>query len=132
MSSFQGNFRFAYFSDQYDTTCAFYKEALGLVIAHSWDRSKNDKGTLFKIGLGLIEILKSPEDGGHHVEGLDYRKPQGVFMVVHVTAIDELYQLYKSKDIPYKQDIVNQDWGHRSFSIIDPNDVVLLFIQDQF
>ena len=132
MKHFEGSFRFTYFTDKYEETCAFYQDTMNLPIAHSWDRSANDKGTLFKIGLGLIEILKSPEDSSHHVEGLDYRSPQGVFMVIHVTGIDELYKQYKSKDIPFKQDIVNQDWGHRSFSIIDPTGVVLLFIQDQF
>ncbi len=126
----QAKFRFAYFTAHYIETCAFYTNLLEFDLAFSWDRDHNDKGTVFQAGLGLIEVLKLPDDTLQRNEGLDYRAPQGAFMVVHVPQIDERYKKYKEKKLVFKQEIVNQPWGHRSFSVVEPNGLVLLFIQE--
>lgn len=132
LSDKEGAFRFAYFTDKYKETCLYYKQQLGFTLEHSWDRSIHDKGSLFKAGKGLIEVLHKPIDDEHQVIGLDYRKPQGVFSVIQVWEIDELFERFKSNGVLFKQEIVDQAWGHRSFSVIDPNGIVLLFIQDPF
>ncbi len=132
MSKNKGKFRFAYFTNNYEETCHFYETILELHLEHAWNRNDNDKGSLFKAGLGLIEILQLPNDATHKVQGLDYRTPQGAFMVMQIENIDELYLKLKNKGIVFKQDLVDQDWGHRSFSVEDPNGVVLLYIQDPF
>ncbi len=128
----EGKFRFAYFTKKYEETCSFYSNTLELHLEHSWDRNEHDKGSLFKSGLGLIEVLHHPGDEKYLNTALDYRVPQGAFMVIQVWNIDELFQKYKAKGVVFKQEIIDQPWGHRSFSILDPNGVVLLFIQDQF
>lgn len=132
MSEKEGKFRFAYFTDKYDETCDFYASALELKLEHSWDRNENDKGSLFKAGQGLIEVLLLPGGEEHKNEGLDYRVPQGAFMVIQVWNIDELFETFKAKGVLFKQEIVDQPWGHRSFSVVDPNGLVLHFIQDPF
>ena len=132
MATFLGKFRFAYFTDKYDETCNFYEHTLEFDLEHSWDRNEDDKGSLFKAGLGLIEILKHPNEEEHKVQGLDYRPPQGAFMVIQVQNIDDRFNNYKAKGVEFKQEIVDQDWGHRSFSVRDPNGLVLLFIHDPF
>ena len=60
----EGAFRFAYFTDKYEETCDYYRHTLGFSLEHSWDRSENDRGALFKAGKGLIEVLSSPSGGG--------------------------------------------------------------------
>jgi len=128
----KGKFRFTYFSNNYKETFDFYKDKLGYELGHSWDRHENDKGALFKVGDGLIEILHRPD---HQVEmnpGLDYRIPQGVWMGIQVWNIDELFEKWSLAKIPFKQKIIDQTWGHRSFSIIEPNGLILLFYQEQF
>ena len=125
-------FRFTYFTDKYDETFNFYHNKLGLGLEHSWDRSEEDKGALFKIGLGLIEILLRPHDEEKRYLGLDYRIPQGVFMGIQVCNIDELFRKYKAIEIPFQQELVNQPWGHRSFYILEPNGLVLGFFQENF
>lgn len=132
MSQQEGKFRFAYFTDKYQKTCEFYKHKLGLELEYEWDRNENDKGALFKAGLGIIEVLHLPHNDNAKSPGLDYRAPQGAFIVIQIWNIDDLYKKYKSSGVPFKQDIINQEWGHRSFSIIEPNGVVLLFIQDPY
>ena len=127
-----GKFRFTYNTNKYEETFSFYQDKLGFDLGHQWDRDENDKGALFEAGSGLIEILHRPADEIHHVQGLDYRTPQGVFMCIQVWNIDELFDKYRSAGIPFKQEIVDQSWGHRSFSIIEPNDLVIFFYQEQF
>lgn len=125
-------FRFAYFTDKYKETCDFYTDKLEFKLQFSWERNEYDKGAVFIAGQGLIEILHLPKNEEELSNaGLDYRKPQGAFMVIEVPNVDELYQKYKSKEIPFKQEIINQSWGHRSFSIFDPNGIVLFIYQNQ-
>ena len=128
----KGSFRFTYFTDKYQDTFNFYKDQLGFKLGHSWDRSEHDKGALFEAGQGLVEILHRAEKEEYQIPGLDYRIPQGVFMGVQVWNIDELYQEFKGKGIPFNQEITDQSWGHRSFSIIEPNGLTLFFYQEQF
>jgi catechol 2,3-dioxygenase-like lactoylglutathione lyase family enzyme len=116
----------------YDDTCNFYRNKLGLNLEHSWDRNEHDKGSLFKAGVGLIEVMHRPEDEEYRYAGIDYRIPQGIFMCIQVWNIDELFKKYKSRNIPFKQEIFDQTWGHRSFSVLEPNGLVLFFFQEQF
>ena len=132
MNNDGGAFRFAYFTDKYDETFDFYKSKLGFELKHFWDRNENDKGSLFKAGVGLVEILQRPIDEKDRYPGLDYRPPQGSFMVIQVWNIDELFKKYKAICISFNQEIMDQDWGHRSFSILEPNGILLFFIQEQF
>ena len=53
-------------------------------------------------------------------------------MCIQVWNIDELFDKYKSVGLSFKQEITNQSWGHRSFSILEPNGLVLFFFQEQF
>ena len=132
MKDSKGKFRFTYFTSKYEETYDFYKKKLEFSLGHSWDRNENDKGALFEIGEGLIEILHRPNDEENKNQGLDYRAPQGVFMCIQIWDIDELYDTFIVKKIPFKQEIINQTWGHRSFSIVEPNGLVLFFYQEQF
>ncbi len=128
----EGAFRFSYFTDQYAETYSFYAEQLGFPLAHSWDRNADDKGALFRAGAGLIEILHRPEEEEHRSAGLDYRIPQGVFMGIQVRDAGERFAKYQSAGIPFEQEITDQDWGHRSFSVVEPNGLILFFFQEQF
>lgn len=128
----EGAFRFTYFTHQYQETFEFYEKILGFELDHSWDRSEYDKGALFKSGTGLIEILRAPNDASLENAGLDYRTPQGAFMCIQVWEIDQLFEKYKSKGISFKQEITDQPWGHRSFSALDPNGIVLFFFEETF
>lgn len=128
----EGAFRFTYFSDRYAETCRFYTDKLKFNLEHSWDRSAHDKGALFKAGAGLIEVLSSPDTPELENSGLDYRNPQGVFMGIQVWNIDARFNTYKAAGVPFQQEITDQSWGHRSFSVTEPNGLVLFFFQEQF
>ena len=127
-----GTFRFTYFTDIYDETYNFYMNKLVFSLEHSWDRNEDDKGALFRIGEGLIEILQRPKDPENKYSGLDYRTPQGVFTGIQVWNIDELFNEFKAKNVTFKQEIINQPWGHRSFYVQEPNGLVLGFHEEKF
>lgn len=132
MTSPEGAFRFTYFTEKYKETCDFYEHQLAFELEHSWDRSDHDKGALFKAERGFIEVLFLSDNAAHRNAGLDYRTPQGVFMCIQTSNVDELFKIYKQKKVPFKQEITDQTWGHKSFSIIEPNGLVLFFFQEQF
>lgn len=132
MSTKEGAFRFTYFTEKYVETYNFYKNELGFNLEHDWDRNDLDKGALFKAGAGLIEILLHPQNEEHQNAGIDYRTPQGVFTCLQVWDIDTLFEKYKAKGIPFKQEITDQSWGHRSFSVLEPNGLILFFFQELF
>lgn len=125
-----GEFRFAYFTEKYEETCAFYANKLELELLFSWERNESDKGSVFKAGNGRIEILHLPENSEEHTNaGLDYRTPQGTFMVLEVEDVDKIYESFLAKALNFKQHVTDQSWGHRSFSIVDPNDIVLFMYE---
>ncbi len=126
-----GAFRLTYFTEKYNETIEFYKELLELEVLHFWNRNENDKGTLLKAGMGTIEVLSVPNDN-HKIKGLDYRKPQGVFGCLQVSNATALYKKYKNKGVKFKEDLVDQSWRHRSFSVEDPNGVVLFIFEERF
>jgi len=128
----EGAFRYTYFTDKYEETCAFYRSLLGFELMHAWDRGEDDKGSLFKAGRGLIEVLKRPDSDDHVHEGLDYRTPQGVFMGIQVWEIDDLFERLRAAGVSFKEKVTDQPWGHRSCSALEPNGLVLFFFQEQF
>ncbi len=132
MTDTEGAFRFTYFTEKYAETFAFYEQRLGLALEHAWDRNADDKGALFKCGAGLVEILLTPSSEEHRSPGLDYRAPQGVFMCIQVWDVDERFERYRAEGIPFQQEITDQPWGHRSFSVVEPNGLVLFFFEERF
>jgi catechol 2,3-dioxygenase-like lactoylglutathione lyase family enzyme len=121
-----GQFRFSYFTQDYDATVAFYRDGLGFPVVESWDRDPEDRGTLFGAASGLVEILKRPESGdSSHL--WDKRPPQGAFMVIEVEDVDKTYRQVVEKGLPIQQELTTQAWGHRSFCIREPNGLTLYF-----
>jgi catechol 2,3-dioxygenase-like lactoylglutathione lyase family enzyme len=121
-----GQFRFSYFTQDYDATVAFYRDGLGFPVVESWDRDPEDRGTLFGAASGLVEILKRPESGdSSHL--WDKRPPQGAFMVIEVEDVDKTYRKVVEKGLPIQQELTTQAWGHRSFCIREPNGLTLYF-----
>jgi catechol 2,3-dioxygenase-like lactoylglutathione lyase family enzyme len=122
----RGQFRFSYFTPDYDATVAFYHDGLGLPIVESWDRDPEDRGTLFGAASGLVEVLKRPESGdSSHL--WDERLPQGAFMVIEVEDVELMYGRVIEKGLPIQQELTTQAWGHRSFCVREPNGLTLYF-----
>ncbi len=119
-------FRCAFFAADYESTLAFYRDAVGFPVVDSWDRGRDDRGTLLRAASGIVEVLAMPckQEGG---SAWDYRRPQGVSMVIEVEDVDELYRRALARNLPVKGALKNQTWGHRSFIVADPNGLMIYF-----
>jgi catechol 2,3-dioxygenase-like lactoylglutathione lyase family enzyme len=125
----RGQFRFSYFTPDYEATVAFYRDGLGLPVVESWDRDPEDRGTLFGAASGLVEVLKRPESGdSSHL--WDERPPQGAFMVIEVADVELMYQRVVEKGLPVQQELTMQAWGHRSFCVREPNGLTLYLFSE--
>ncbi len=119
-----GQFRFAYFTPRYEETIAFYRNGLGLPVVEAWDRSPDDRGTIFGAASGLIEVAALPQgDESDHL--FDARPPQGAFIVLEVDDVAAFFQRVKQKDLDIQQSLKDQDWGHRNFCIREPNGLTI-------
>jgi catechol 2,3-dioxygenase-like lactoylglutathione lyase family enzyme len=119
-----GQFRFGYFTPLYEETVAFYRDGLELPVVESWDRGREDRGTLFRAAAGLVEVLARPKSG-RVAAPWDPRPPQGVFMVVEADDVGERFRRAVSLGLTIRQALTEQDWGHLSFTVEDPNGVVV-------
>ena len=119
-----GQFRFGYFTPIYDGTVAFYRDGLGWPVLESWDRGRDDRGTIVGAASGMVEILARPEgDAPEHL--WDRRPPQGAFMVIEVPDADACYRRAVSQALPITHTLTNQSWGHRSFCVTEPNGLTI-------
>jgi catechol 2,3-dioxygenase-like lactoylglutathione lyase family enzyme len=125
----KGQFRFAYFTPRYEETVAFYREGLEFPTIEAWDRTPDDRGTLFSAASGVIEVLALP--GNSQSDHLwDDRPPQGAFMVIEVDQVESLYQSAVEKGLPIQHELKDQAWGHRSFCVCEPNGLTLNFFSE--
>ncbi len=125
----KGQFRFSYFTPEYESTVAFYRDDLELPILESWDRNPDDRGTLFGAASGAIEVLTLPK-GGESSHLWDDRPPQGAFMVIEVEDVEQSYRRAVQKGLPIQEDLTTQAWGHRSFCVREPNGLTLYFFSE--
>jgi len=122
-------FRFGYFTPKYEETVAFYREGLEFHSIEAWDRTPDDRGTLFRAASGVIEVLALPaSDQSDHL--WDERPAQGAFMVIEMDQVEALYQSAVEKGLPIQNELKDQTWGHRSFCVREPNGLTLYFFSE--
>ena len=121
-------FRFAYFTPDYDATVAFYRDGLELALINAWDRGPDDRGSVFAAASGRIEVLARPAaEKSTHL--LDARPPQGAFMVIEIANTEKAYARACAKGLPIAQELKEQPWRHRNFCVTEPNGIVLYFYE---
>ena len=122
-------FRFAYFTPKYEETLDFYRDGLELKVISAWDRTPDDRGTVFEAASGMIEVLALPRSGeSEHL--WDKRPPQGAFMVIEVENVKSLYQRAVERGLPIQEALKDQPWGHRGFCVRDPNGLTIYFFSE--
>lgn len=109
-------FRFYYFTNNYQETVLFYKEILQLEVMRSWDRGHLEKGTIFisPNGTGLLEI-----EEGDNIPTLH----GGLY--IEVEDVDSWYEKCINNNVSMIEHLSNKSYGHRSFKFEDPNKLVI-------
>lgn len=118
-----GEFRFAFYPEDYEATVAFYRQDLQLEVLEAWDRGTHDRGTLFAAASGIIEAVQQPGEQA-------FARPRGA-LVIEVEDVDAWHALARSKGLPIEQEPTDKPWGHRDLRLIDPNGLVLVFFSSR-
>ena len=114
-----GEFRFIFRAKDYETSVTFYRDELELPIVASWDRGPAQRGTLFQAASGIIEVLAL-------APGEEYTPLQGGELAYEVDDVDEQYQRVQEKGLPIRGELADKPWGHRTFSVTDPDGIKVI------
>ena len=118
-----GEFRFVYLTPVYDETVAFLRDALDFPVVNSWDRAGDHRGTVFSAAAGLIEVL---ENAGQR-RGASHTASGGPFAAIEVDDVEALHARVAAKGVSIHYSLEDKAWGHRGFSVLDPNGVEFAF-----
>lgn len=114
-------FRLKIYPKDFDKVRTFYLDVMGFEITHEWNRSQDDRGTMFAVGETTLELL-SPEDGQNTGTGFG--------LSLEVPNVKELWEAFKDKDY-VTHDLRHNSWGDTSFQIRDPEGLkISLFTKD--
>jgi catechol 2,3-dioxygenase-like lactoylglutathione lyase family enzyme len=107
----------------YDASYAFYGKALGLAVHDEWD-GPGGRGALFALAGGLVEVTEAP--AGTTPGAV---RPQQVALAAEVDDAVACHDRVLAAGIPVTEPLAVQPWGHRSFAIVDPNGLRLVFFE---
>ena len=114
-----GEFRFIFRAKDYEAAATFYRDGLGLPVVDSWDRGPAERGMLFQAGSGIIEILALASGE----EGVSL---QGGELAYEVDDVDEWYRRIQEKGLSIRGELADKPWGHRTFSVTDPDGIKVI------
>jgi len=114
-----GEFRFIFRAQDYEAAVAFYRDGLNLPIVGSWDQGPAQRGTLFQAASGIIEVLA-------RAPGQECVSLQGGELAYEVDDVDGWYRRVQEKRLPIQGELADKPWGHRSFSVTDPDGIKVI------
>lgn len=120
-------FRFAFFAKDFDAAVGFYHETLGLPLIGGWDRA-GGRGALLSVpGTGaVVEIFGAP-DGSVYDGPLPSTAIQLSIRLGSISEVDAWYSQLASAAVETTGPPEDKPWGHRSFTVIDPDGIHLHF-----
>ena len=115
-----GEFRVAFYPTDLQRSRAYYSSGLGFAVIDEWDRPAS-KGVLLAAGAGLVELLAPAPSADVVVSG-------GLLLSVEVDDVDRRHAELTGRSVEMTE-LVVQPWGHRSFSVTDPDGVEVTFFE---
>jgi catechol 2,3-dioxygenase-like lactoylglutathione lyase family enzyme len=119
MIEFKDEVRIVLISKQYSETRQFYEEILNLRVLKEWDHGEGRLGVVYAIGNTCLEILQGPASS----------IIADFYIYIKVGDIDKLWEVLQNR-VSIEDSIMTQPWGHRNFSIRDPNGYKLKFFSE--
>ncbi|MDQ2890338.1 MAG: VOC family protein [Gemmatimonadota bacterium] len=110
----------------YDAALAFYGNALGLSIERSWNRGESDRGTLFRAGAALIEIL--PRSNARQALKAAHDQPMSnssVWLYLEVDDVDVAHERLQAHGASVLLPPTDEPWGHRRLRRCDPDGMIV-------
>jgi catechol 2,3-dioxygenase-like lactoylglutathione lyase family enzyme len=121
----KGEFHFIYNTDKYDSTVAFYRDGLDLPIIAAWDEGPEDRGTVFRVASGIVEVMAHPTSRLDLWSVYSPNLPQGVNLAFEVEDVKAWFQRAQEKELEIHHELVDFNWGQRGFALREPNGLVV-------
>jgi uncharacterized glyoxalase superfamily protein PhnB len=103
----------------------FYEHDLGLTVIEEWDDGPANRGAICAItGGGTLEVLTLDDVAQPDL------KPHNLQVVIQVDDVQVWHDHLAGKGVPITRGIEEQEWGHRSFGVDDPEGLRVWFVQD--
>jgi ribonuclease HI len=118
-----GEFRFVYRSERFDETVSFWRDGLGLQRAGGWDRGPGDRGEIYALGGGLVEVIDGSPGGPRATE--PFKPSKGSFLLAEVDDVDAWFARAREHELLIVDEPRDEPWGDRSFGLADPNGLVV-------
>ncbi len=121
------HFQFCLHTDRYEATVVFYRDALAFAVHAEWD-NPGDRGTVFAISGGFLEILSLPgpiAEGPR--KGTAFTPPAGSWLLIQTDDLEGLHQRVVERGLEIAEDLREHPWRHRDFGVRDPNGLLLYF-----
>lgn len=107
----------------------FYEEQLNMRPLAEWDRGEYDKGVILvfngRTSTTSVEIL-TQETGRPAAHGVT----DHISLSFEVTNVGASYEEVKSRGVRIEDEPENKPWGHRAFTVRDPDGLLITFYQD--
>jgi catechol 2,3-dioxygenase-like lactoylglutathione lyase family enzyme len=129
-------------TQNYDSMLSFYQDGLDMRPIGRWDRAPDDRGAILVFtgptSATSVEVLTLPATGPGIAGNLDDRPstpaaplaPSGINLSIEVANVGGHYELIRERGVEITREIANMPWGHRSFSVADPDGLQISFYQD--
>jgi catechol 2,3-dioxygenase-like lactoylglutathione lyase family enzyme len=109
--------RIGYRSTRFDETWRFYIEALGAEVITSW--TDHGRGVVVRLaGTACIEVFEA--------EQADI---PNVMVAAQVDDVGHWADRLDTAGVQLSQPLIDQPWGHRSLSFIDPNGLIVTLFE---
>ncbi|MBI4220620.1 MAG: VOC family protein [Chloroflexi bacterium] len=118
-----GNVRFVIYSDQYQASVNFYGTVMNLERIATWDRSPEERGSLYNGHGAAIEVVQasSKRPAG---------RPTGIELRYRVDNVDAWHRKITATKVPVLYGPIDQPWGERDLAVNDPNGVKITLFTD--
>ena len=98
--------------------CRFYGETLGWPVTKQWDAP--NAGRIFGYGdTARVELIDNDTD----------EAVAGVSLAIEVADATHVNATMQIHAVEITQDLADQPWGHRNFSVLDPTGMTVTFFQ---
>jgi uncharacterized glyoxalase superfamily protein PhnB len=114
-------------TQNFEAMIRFYHEILEMKIVESWNEPRNQGALLSpgeKVDAALIEILQL---GDQAKPGL---QPENIVLSIEIDDVDGWHDHLSNLGVIIARRLEDAPWGHRGFSVDDPDGFRIRFYQD--
>jgi catechol 2,3-dioxygenase-like lactoylglutathione lyase family enzyme len=124
-------FRYVYYADAYDDSVAFYRDMLGANQVDGWEGGPDNRGAIFAVGGGFIEVIAVPPREWLGELGRPRGELRGPvdagWLLIEVDDVDAFHQRLRESGAKIVEQPRDLSWGHRDFGVREPGGLTLYF-----